>query len=536
VSRNENIFKLKLEALYGNFTGVIDVDFVWRGYPEALEAVGDLARRNLVDPYYIQAHAAYVEAVDFLVEGLDLRVGQQLVLWGKGDQFNPTNNLNANDVEDILLFGEQLANLMARLDYAFGDMWSVSAVLVPVFKPALLPNTATLGLSALDRAPFLDSGLRHRVHFEKALSTASGLPTVATRVEPLLPDTSLGNMQFAIRLAGTLFGQDMALSYYNGRSDIPQPILNHTTQLDGQLCNPADETGGDCIDGLLQTEAQLGYPEVQVIGFNLAGEIPLSWLSNSLHGVGYRLELGVYLPEKTAITLTQGDLEVGGFPYPAGEYDYDGDGEPGGPNPLVLDSTPFLKWTLGLDYSFGRHVMATLMWVHGFADEFGAGDFLSEGYVVRRGGVAGATGEDPMVCLLEEIGQGATIVAATRNCGGRSATEILRPRIGDYVVMGVDVRFDDEKGLLRFFGIWDISGYFEDRWDEQLERPRRVRRYLSLFGDGFSAILYPEFSYNFGNGLELGFGALLQLGKSYTKFGDPAAGGSLVFTRARFSY
>jgi len=48
-------------------------------------------------------------------------------------------------------------------------------------------------------------------------------------------------------------------------------------------------------------------------------------------------------------------------------------------------------------------------------------------------------------------------------------------------------------------------------------------------------VLFPEFSYNFGNGLELGAGALVNLGKSYTKFGDPAAGGSLTFARARYT-
>jgi hypothetical protein len=48
-------------------------------------------------------------------------------------------------------------------------------------------------------------------------------------------------------------------------------------------------------------------------------------------------------------------------------------------------------------------------------------------------------------------------------------------------------------------------------------------------------VVYPEVSYNFGNGLELSSGALLQFGKTYTKFGDPTAGGSVAFARARFS-
>jgi hypothetical protein len=48
-------------------------------------------------------------------------------------------------------------------------------------------------------------------------------------------------------------------------------------------------------------------------------------------------------------------------------------------------------------------------------------------------------------------------------------------------------------------------------------------------------VLFPEFNYNFGNGLELGAGALVNIGKPYTKFGDPAAGGSVGFMRARYT-
>jgi hypothetical protein len=59
----------------------------------------------------------------------------------------------------------------------------------------------------------------------------------------------------------------------------------------------------------------------------------------------------------------------------------------------------------------------------------------------------------------------------------------------------------------------------------------------SMFtSEGFSASIYPELDYNFGNGLELGAGALVLLGASTTKFGDPAAGGSLAFVRGRYSF
>ena len=112
--------------------------------------------------------------------------------------------------------------------------------------------------------------------------------------------------------------------------------------------------------------------------------------------------------------------------------------------------------------------------------------------------------------------------------------EILRPRIGDYLVLGADFKFLDDKVLLRLFTIWDLTPLERESWDPQ--REERVKRRLALFGaDGFSAVLFPQFSYQFGNGLETSIGALVQLGKGYTKFGDPAAGGSLLWTKVRFS-
>ncbi|MBN2114115.1 MAG: hypothetical protein JW785_08320, partial [Acidimicrobiia bacterium] len=259
-----------------------------------------------------------------------------------------------------------------------------------------------------------------------------------------------------------------------------------------------------------------------------AGEIPLDWISDSWGGLGYRLELGVYLPERVEIALLQGDVVIAGIPVPGGEYDY----RLGGRKPTVIDDQPFAKWTLGLDYTFGSHFYVNLMWVHGLSDEFGAGDFLSGGYAVRGSRLES---DDPLNCLLDRMfGHGEDQATASRYCGDRGAVETLRPRIGDYAVVIVDFKFDDDKALLRLFAMWDVSGYFEDRWNEALGQ--RESKYLSLFGSGFSGILYPEFKYNFGNGLELGLGALLQFGKGYTKFGDPAAGGSLLWTRARFSW
>ena len=89
-------------------------------------------------------------------------------------------------------------------------------------------------------------------------------------------------------------------------------------------------------------------------------------------------------------------------------------------------------------------------------------------------------------------------------------------------------------GLLRLFGVLDLTGY--ERSFYSIREVRIFERFSPFSAEGFSASLFPELNYNFGSGLELGVGGLLNLGKIYTKFGDPAAGGSLVWTRARLSF
>ena len=517
VARNENIFKIKLDALYGYYAGVVDVDFVWLGYPESLDGIADLSTRGNVDPYYLQVHALYLEAANFLIEGLDLRIGQQQVKWGVGDQFNPTNTLNPNDVEDVLLFGEQMANLMIKLDYAIWDMWTVSGVLVPIFQPALLPRSAPLGIAATDRYPMTNEQLRHRIRSEQQLSRLLGWPTVVDRAAPVMPDKSLENMQFAFRLSGTLLDQDIAISYYRGRTDFPQAFLNYTVQspFTQQQCNPQDEL--DCVNGLLDTVTSLGYPEIQVVGLNLSGEIDLlGWISDSIHPIGYRLELAVIFPERHTIGMVQEEMDFGIVTQPAGEYDYDGDGNLGGARPVVVDDIPFFKWVIGLDYSFGRHVYANLMWVHGLVDEFGIG------YAVRQGQSL-SDQSDLLTCQTS---------GDFRTCNSR---EILRQRLGDYIVFGLDFKFLDDRLLLRLFSILDLTGIDEAVWDRRANR--MIKKHSSFYTEkGFSMVIYPELGYNFGNGLEVGLGVLLQLGEEYTKFGDPAAGGSLAWARARFSF
>ncbi len=521
IDRNENLLGLRFKAQFGDVAAVADLDLVLYGYSQDIEGIGDLSRREKVDPYRFEAHRLYVEIKDLFVPGFDLRMGQQLILWGVGDQFNPTNNLNADDLEDVLLFGEQQGNFMVRADYWLDDDWSVTGVLVPIFKPALLPRSGQLALAMPDRIPIVDEYVRHRLHTELgAARVLAGHPTVVRDVSIELPETTLENMQLSYRIGGTIGEQDVGLSYYRGRTDFPIAKRNVNTQDSTPACNPDDPS--DCIEGTIDTAVTLHYPEMHVYGFNMAGELPTDKIADFLSAIGYRLEVALIVPQRAEMEIVMGDIDIMGYQIPAGEYDYNGRDDGIGQRPAVVEATPFAKWTVGLDYTFTENLYANVQWVHGLADEYGAGDWITEGYAVRAGGIV----EDDVAivtCALVDVD------------GRQCAVETLRSRIADYLVTGIDLRVLQQKLLLRLFTIFDLSGVWMVRYDPAVGQ--RVKEFHGPFSDeGFGAVIYPEVSYNFGNGLDLGVGALVQLGKEHGKFGDPAAGGSLAWARTRFNF
>ena len=516
IVRNENIFKLNLGAYGNRFQGIVDIDFVWLGRTPDVSQLADVSNRNVVEPFRIEAHSVYFEGTDVFVDGLDLRIGQQIVNWGVGDQFNPTNNLNADDLEDPLLFGVQQGNLMAKADYSFSDSTTFSGVLVPIFRPALLPRTGDLALARLDRLPHADADLRHRIRVDQAvtdnglLGDGSRYPTVSRNVNLIMPSTSFQNMQFAFRFATTIAEQDIALSYYQGRNDFPVAHANVTTQVDQPTCNPNDPT--DCIDGLLLTDSDLIYPKMKVLGLNLSGE----------KVIGYRLEAALIFPQEVPIRMYQKDVVVAGVASPF-EYNYNLENNA---KPLVVEGTPFLKWVVGIDYTLTESIYVNAQWVHGLVDEFGAGSFFQEGYLVRNGGVLDEEIINPLDCRGLD-----GLYARANEC----AKETLRPRIGDYAVLGLDYNFASGAGLLRLFVMTDVTPMYEEKYN--VSSGKRERRTINpLSAENFSMVIFPELNYKFGEGFELSGGALVQLGDEDSKFGEAAAGGSIIWTRGRFSF
>ncbi len=466
------------------------------------------------------------------MKGLDVRIGQQVVQWGVGDQFNPTNNLNSDDLRDPLLFGKQAGNFMIRADWYITDDLSWSAVLQCRssgrrscrFRPRSGRRICRACRSSTRSS--VHASLRSKVPRK---STLLQHPTVLGNLKIIEPDPTINNMQAMFRMAWTIAEQDFALSYYEGRTKYPVPVAEHTsTDNSFSGCDPIQP--GRCAIGLIKTDVTLEYPKMHVYGFNVTGEFnPFKKIDEKINGIGYRFEGALVVPDETKLVITQSALDLP-IPQPAGEYDYANDGNPAAHRPIVVPDTPFLKWTLGLDYTFGSHLYVNLQWVHGFADEFGAGDWMAPnaGRDVRETGVRSPTPGSGLDALISAA------TCALLKDGTKCEYEISRPKIGDYIVLGGDVHFLEDAALLRLFMVFEMSGYQMTEWNDNAQA-RVTTSYPFYTPNGFSSVIYPEFDYNFGNGFQMGAGLLLLLGKTYTKFGDPAAGGSLAFLRASYA-
>ncbi|HEY2749524.1 MAG TPA: DUF1302 family protein [Polyangia bacterium] len=459
-SRNENLIKAQLTlSISDRVKAVADVDFYWYGYSD----VNDINSATLhedVDPYRLEANAAYVDIYKVLPH-LDLRIGRQVVVWGTGDKFNPTNNVNTLDLSDALLFGKAIANNMIRADWnPWGDL-IVTAVWVPIFRPAQLPRTAPLAVTTPNTpAPVQEEYIRNQLG-----TFALAMPPTTINVATMQPDPSIQNSQVGVRVAGRFGGIDMSLSYYHGRWGIPTPAW--------AVQQP---------NGVVQ--AIVMWPREDVIGADIAGSI------EKLKGLGYWVEAAVTIPQK--ITYGVYNDAFGGHDpitfQPTGMKDADGNPTfithitaPEYQRGTVIPSTPFLKLTAGIDYTWNKYLYSNLQYVYGFIDEFGAG----------------------------------------KQCYARDSVTFndyrCEARIGHYLVVGSDLKLFSDQLLIRVFGAFKLPQVGDD--DPKV-----------------TAVLFPQIAWAVWDATELSVGAFLFLGDRDTKFGDPAAGASEIFMKVRFTY
>lgn len=272
----------------------------------------DLDDKGKIAPIKMELREAYVNIKGILMNSLDLRVGRQRIAWGTADKFNPTDNLNPDDLEDIWDFGRHLGSNSVKLSY-YPDIFTIEGVLVPVFTPAVLPPA---------------NGQRIMT---PQFSMPAGIVINNIYDSIILPEMNLKQCPtYGLKLSKNLFGFDLSMSYMYGRDDLPIANL--------MVLQPA----GDSSKFDIYT--RLIYPKLQILGADLAGEIK---------GLGFWAEAGLFFPEQIKMVI---DLSAIGM----GQIDS-----------FVLEDKPYLKYVLGTDYTFRNGIYINCQYVHGFINERG---------------------------------------------------------------------------------------------------------------------------------------------------------------------
>lgn len=148
------------------------------------------------DDYDLELYEGYLSHV---TPGWDMRLGRQIVRWGKADQISPVDNINPQDMREFILPDleeRKMPNWMARIRL-FPEDVTVEGIFVPFFEPNEFDFTgntwALLG------------------------SRPSGL-----RIRESKPADSLDNADWGLRTATTIAGWDVALSYLYATEKTPR--------------------------------------------------------------------------------------------------------------------------------------------------------------------------------------------------------------------------------------------------------------------------------------------------------------------------
>ncbi len=471
--RLDNTARAKLHVAEGDVTGRFDVALVWRGLHGDL-SLDDVRTRERSDPVEIESDALYLTFSDLVVEGVELRVGRQIVQWGAADRFNPTSVLNPLDLEDPIEFGARVPNEMLLLSYTapwtvdgedltLFDELTFTAAFVPVHRPGQFPASAKVVFTDPDLfVQFVDSPLLTSfLDLQKAFVVKGGQFDYLTEIET--PSRSLDHAQYAGRVSFTAVGIDLSATFFDGYSDslqaaeVDADLSSDLSVLvgDASVCSPGQTP--DCgavvngiieqnpddpfgalqglldsaseLNGVIPTRVRLKHPEVQVVGFDATTSLDF------IDGVGVWVEAAMTKHEAQVLTLRAGGQTF---------------------EETLVEAGSFWKVAGGLDYTIASWWYVNAQFLHGFVDEFGADN------------------------------------------------------LDDYVVAGTDFKMFTDQLTLRLFGIYQLQDA--------------------------SYIAYPALMGRFWQGAEVILGVLYMGGEDDSKFGSPATGQSRAFLEGRYSF
>jgi hypothetical protein len=205
---SENRLTLNLEKkLTGNSKFFSEIWLRNIGLPQYY-SLADLYNKNITDPWNLEIRQAYVSAYGLINGKLDLTVGKQIFAWGTADKFNPTNNLNPYDFEDVLDFGRKRGVIALKADFYLNSDNYFELALVPQFRPIGMPAGIFSQMLNTEQLQ-----LPENVNFHQSTDSL-WLPAYMFK----------DNFSAGIRFKGFIAGIDYSLSYVYGYDPMPVPV------------------------------------------------------------------------------------------------------------------------------------------------------------------------------------------------------------------------------------------------------------------------------------------------------------------------
>ena len=312
----------------------------------------DLTEAGEVLPAEVLLREAYFDVYGLFFEGLDMRVGRQLVPWGSAYLINPTATINAHDLEDMFTFGERLGADGIKLSWYAGPA-TLEALAVPFFRPAVLPADVWDGLA------------RDQVSLPEEMGS---LVTVASMEDTLeLPRTTPAEGALGgVRASTLLMGFDWSLSYVYGRDDFPAPRHVRVGFVDSAVSTETliqVMTTGSPLP--VRTHTAMVFPRRHNVGLDCAG---------ALGDLGVWAEAAVFFPEEV-VTTARLETPIEGLSAAARALLPEDitallEGERVAVD-TVLEDTPYWKLATGGDYTWKNGFYLNAQYVHGFMYERG---------------------------------------------------------------------------------------------------------------------------------------------------------------------
>jgi hypothetical protein len=311
------------------------------GFSE-VSRLSDVQSYPSLSPIELTLREAYVELYNCGINKLDLKIGRQRIAWGSADRINPTDNLDAPDLEDIWDFGRRLSSDAIRATYYLGN-FSLTGAIVPWFTPALLP-----------KGEWLNALMPGQSMPQMGVPLLFGEVTEHITMPSRSPEECVNG---GARLSGRIGDYDVSLSYVYGRDHFPVVYKKRLTPRSIDLT---------ALPVTLDADVYLEYPRMQVAGLDFAG---------ALGQVGVWAEGAVFFPEKIeTVTQFNGQMptpqEIGMLP-PSVQAQFVMLSKMMTTPEIAIDDKPYIKFVIGADYTFPANIYANLQFVHGYLHERG---------------------------------------------------------------------------------------------------------------------------------------------------------------------